>query len=321
MKTTAIIIALFTLFCTTGQSQEKKESTILISEDNLISLINKIKETRDAILLANNNSRQNDGSMKTINDKSKEKITVQDYQISAIYAKLQTLEYDIKQLNTAMNSGQKQTTNKESVTVITPPSSVTNTVSSLPNGSYKESNRFTQEIVALEKKIIALKEEAKEQSFLQNKVENDNRPNNNYNELLRLLNSKNNAKDTLVIEQKELSDYAELMEKFDSFKSEVYFDNNSKIIKENQSKTLDQIITILKSTEKIDVYLKGFASNIGNPLYNQNLSVQRTETVKKYLVKQGIHPARILTQYHGIDYSETKDELARRVELSFIIRK
>ncbi|WP_016989983.1 OmpA family protein [Flavobacterium sp. ACAM 123] len=321
MKTTAIIIALFTLFCTTGQSQEKKESTILISEDNLISLINKIKETRDAILLANNNSRQNDGSMKTINDKSKEKITVQDYQISAIYAKLQTLEYDIKQLNTAMNSGQKQTTNKESVTVITPPSSVTNTVSSLPNGSYKESNRFTQEIVALEKKIIALKEEAKEQSFLQNKVENDNRPNNNYNELLRLLNSKNNSKDTLVIEQKELSDYAELMEKFDSFKSEVYFDNNSKIIKENQSKTLDQIITILKSTEKIDVYLKGFASNIGNPLYNQNLSVQRTETVKKYLVKQGIHPARILTQYHGIDYSETKDELARRVELSFIIRK
>jgi outer membrane protein OmpA-like peptidoglycan-associated protein len=321
MKTTAIIIALFTLFCTTGQSQEKKESTILISEDNLISLINKIKETRDAILLANNNSRQNDGSMKTINDKSKEKITVQDYQISAIYAKLQTLEYDIKQLNTAMNSGQKQTTNKESVTVITPPSSVTNTVSSLPNGSYKESNRFTQEIVALEKKIIALKEEAKEQSFLQNKVENDNRPNNNYDELLRLLNSKNNSKDTLVIEQKELSDYAELMEKFDSFKSEVYFDNNSKIIKENQSKTLDQIITILKSTEKIDVYLKGFASNIGNPLYNQNLSVQRTETVKKYLVKQGIHPARILTQYHGIDYSETKDELARRVELSFIIRK
>jgi outer membrane protein OmpA-like peptidoglycan-associated protein len=321
MKTTAIIIALFTLFCTTGQSQEKKESTILISEDNLISLINKIKETRDAILLTNNNSRQNDGSIKTINFKSNEKITVQNSQISAIYGKLQTLEYDIKQLNTAMNSGQKQTTNKESVTVITPPSSVTNTVSSLPNGSYRESNRFTQEIVELEKRIIALKEEAKEQSFLQNKVENDNRPNNNYDELIRLLNSKNNAKDTLVIEQKELSDYAELMEKFDSFKSEVYFDNNSKIIKENQSKTIDQIITILKSTEKLDVYLQGFASNIGNPLYNQNLSVQRTETVKKYLVKQGIHPARILTQYHGIDYSETKDELARRVELSFIIRK
>jgi outer membrane protein OmpA-like peptidoglycan-associated protein len=57
------------------------------------------------------------------------------------------------------------------------------------------------------------------------------------------------------------------------------------------------------------VYLKGFASNKGNPVYNQNLSLQRTENVKKYLVKKGIHPSRILTQYHGIDYGATKEEL------------
>jgi hypothetical protein len=47
------------------------------------------------------------------------------------------------------------------------------------------------------------------------------------------------------------------------------------------------------------VYLKD-SSNKGNPVYNQNLSLQRTENVKKYLVKKGIHPSRILTQYHGI---------------------
>jgi hypothetical protein len=51
-------------------------------------------------------------------------------------------------------------------------------------------------------------------------------------------------------------------------------------------------------------------------LYNQNLSLQRTENVKKYLVKKGIHP-RILTQYHG-NYGATKEELARRVELSLL---
>jgi hypothetical protein len=48
------------------------------------------------------------------------------------------------------------------------------------------------------------------------------------------------------------------------------------------------------------------------------LSLQRTENVKKYLVKKGIHPSRILTQYHGIDYGATKEELARRVELSLL---
>jgi outer membrane protein OmpA-like peptidoglycan-associated protein len=40
---------------------------------------------------------------------------------------------------------------------------------------------------------------------------------------------------------------------------------------------LDEVVTILKSTEK-SMYLKGFASNKGNPVYNQNLSLQRTET-------------------------------------------
>jgi outer membrane protein OmpA-like peptidoglycan-associated protein len=64
---------------------------------------------------------------------------------------------------------------------------------------------------------------------------------------------------------------------------------------------------------------KGFASNKGNPVYNQNLSLQRTENKKNIWLKK-IHPSRILTQYHGIDYGATKEELARRVELSFIIR-
>jgi outer membrane protein OmpA-like peptidoglycan-associated protein len=79
---------------------------------------------------------------------------------------------------------------------------------------------------------------------------------------------------------------------------------------------LDEVVTILKSKNRC--VFKGFASNKGNPVYNQNLSLQRTENV---MVKKGIHPSRILTQYHGIDYGATKEELARRVELSFIIRK
>jgi outer membrane protein OmpA-like peptidoglycan-associated protein len=64
------------------------------------------------------------------------------------------------------------------------------------------------------------------------------------------------------------------------------------------------------------MYLKGFASK-GNPVYNQNLSLQRTENVKNIWLK-GIHPSRILTQYHGIDYG-AKEELARRVELSLSV--
>lgn len=49
--------------------------------------------------------------------------------------------------------------------------------------------------------------------------------------------------------------------------------------------------------------------------------MQRTEAVKQWLVMQGVHPIRVLTSYHGIDYNQTSDEKARRVEVTFIIRK
>jgi outer membrane protein OmpA-like peptidoglycan-associated protein len=49
--------------------------------------------------------------------------------------------------------------------------------------------------------------------------------------------------------------------------------------------------------------------------------MQRTESVKKALMLRGIHPNRILTQYHGIDYTAATEADARRVEISFLIVK
>jgi outer membrane protein OmpA-like peptidoglycan-associated protein len=306
-----MVIAL--LFFATAQSQETTESAIIISEANLISIIKKIREKRDAILFENEekNIQQYKSDINTTSASLAESGTQQKEQLKAIYAKLHTLEYDIKILNALLSSSQKSTAKKESLTVLTTPRSVTTTHSTIAADKNKNSGKYSEEISDLEKKIVALKE----------KQEDLNRSNTNYDQLIQILNSKKTSNDTLIIEKRELSDYPELIKKFDSFKSEVLFNNNSKVIQENQMQQLDEVVTILKSTEKIDVYLKGFASNKGNPVYNQNLSLQRTENVKKYLVKKGIHPSRILTQYHGIDYGATKEELARRVELSFIIRK
>jgi outer membrane protein OmpA-like peptidoglycan-associated protein len=66
------------------------------------------------------------------------------------------------------------------------------------------------------------------------------------------------------------------VKKFDSFQSEVLLKNNSKVITEGQTKHLMKLLAF-SNQPKNDVYLKGFASNKGNPVYNQNLSVQRTE--------------------------------------------
>ncbi|UQD55040.1 OmpA family protein [Flavobacterium sp. K5-23] len=323
MKTKIFFIVIYFLFSSAAQSQETAESVIIISEENLISLIKKIKEKRDTVIFENekNINRFSNSDLKGTNFEFPESSSKQQSQLNAIYAKLQTLEYDIKLLNASLNSNQKKTSGKGSLTVVTTPRNATTTYSTIAEGKNKTNTLHSEEVAELEKKIITLKKEAYEQLLTREKQENLNRSKNDYDEIIRLLNSKNTSKDTLIIEKREISDYPELMKKFDSFHSEVHFDNNSKAIKESQTKQLDEIVSILKSTDKIDVYLKGFASNKGNPIYNQNLSTQRTENVKKYLVKNGIHPSRILTQYHGIDYAANKEEYARRVELSFIIRK
>jgi len=48
--------------------------------------------------------------------------------------------------------------------------------------------------------------------------------------------------------------------------------------------------------------------------------MQRTESVKKALINKGVHPTRILTQYHGIDYQATSNVEARRVDVELLIR-
>lgn len=113
----------------------------------------------------------------------------------------------------------------------------------------------------------------------------------------------------------------ELFEKLKAYKATIYFDNNSKEIGQTYTKNLNELLRILENNSNVDILINGFASKKGNPIYNQNLSMQRTEAVKQWLVMQGVHPIRVLTSYHGIDYNQTSDEKARRVEVTFIIRK
>ncbi len=115
--------------------------------------------------------------------------------------------------------------------------------------------------------------------------------------------------------------YDSLSTNYSHFKKQLFFESNKSDLDLNQMVILDDLVQILSKNDNFDVYIKGFASNKGNPVFNENLSLQRTESVKKALVSKGIHPTRILTQYHGIDYESATNELARRVDIEFLIRK
>ncbi|WP_445736442.1 OmpA family protein [Mariniflexile sp.] len=157
---------------------------------------------------------------------------------------------------------------------------------------------------------------------LLNKSSNLELPKENYNDNLASIENKLNAlQQEINLKKTGSSINTALLKKYSDYKMQLYFQNNSKTIDPVQSKNLLGLVNILKENDKIDVLVKGFASKKGNPIYNQNLSMQRTEAIKLGLIKKGIHPTRILTVYHGVDYEATTDEEARRADISLIIRK
>ncbi len=130
-----------------------------------------------------------------------------------------------------------------------------------------------------------------------------------------------NTKNTIDTKNESPIKYDSLTSDYLNYKKQLFFDNNKKELDLNQIVILDGLVSILAKNDNIDVFIKGFASKKGNPIYNENLSLQRTESAKKMLVSKGIHPTRILTKYYGIDYESATDELARRVDIELLIRK
>ena len=124
----------------------------------------------------------------------------------------------------------------------------------------------------------------------------------------------------LTLRNSQPNTYEVLVSKYKGYSKSIFFSNNSIVLNTEGNQVVEALNDILDKNDNVDIVVKGFASNKGSALYNENLSMQRTEAVKKALILRGIHPTRVLTQYHGIDYSAQPDN-ARRVEISILVRK
>lgn len=62
---------------------------------------------------------------------------------------------------------------------------------------------------------------------------------------------------------------------------------------------LDEVAQMMKENSRIEIQLEGHTDNVGSPKANLQLSEDRVEAVKKYLVSQGVNKNRIKTQAFG----------------------
>jgi outer membrane protein OmpA-like peptidoglycan-associated protein len=315
-----------------GQTEEKSE--IIISEENLISIINKVREKRDLKnaeknILVNKKPiiKSTSSTNPNLSSDFEKKSTAE---LSNLNSKLLQLEYDLKHITSLLENSTSNTIKESELLII--------------NKSAPISNSDNEKLSKLEIELDSLKFASKNKNavVLDNKVfEKDNESiakikslekeietlktrisNNDKTISVNTLNTIT-KRDTLYIKSEADLNYSKLLRLYSNFTEKFYFNNNSNVL--TDVKKIDGLISTLKSNKNLDVYLKGFASNKGKASYNQELSFKRTEAIKRYMIEKGVHPTRILTQFHGIDYNsddESDDESdARRVDASFIIRK
>ena len=79
----------------------------------------------------------------------------------------------------------------------------------------------------------------------------------------------------------------------------IFFDFDKYELKSESMSSLRRLVKFLKENPNVNILITGHTDNVGSPGYNLQLSLQRAESVQKYLVDEGMHPARVLVEGKG----------------------
>lgn len=328
-------------FTTQGQQDVVKnsENIIIMSEDDIISLAMKLRALKE--------DRLSKLSL-TMLDSSKNKISTLEknsFEVDYLRSQIVVLENQIKGYQVSKNAS-----NPKAITS----ANISNSLNQLELNNIKEdisqlkdlvrqlaikTNNDVTVVVPLtqletEAKIVPadtiVKEGIltvnKENLVLKNKLDSltvlfKNFKETDYSGDFAALEKRIAAlKKELALKNVAPTSYDILIKKYKGFSRSIFFANNSTDLTEEGTKVVAELNEILDKNNNIDIVVKGFASNKGDAVYNENLSMMRTESVKKALILKGILPIRVLTEYHGIDFKATADK-ARRVEISILVRK
>ncbi len=81
--------------------------------------------------------------------------------------------------------------------------------------------------------------------------------------------------------------------------SGVYFKSNQHNLNESSKQTINKLVDILKEYPNSNVLIEGHTDNVGKEEANFMLSKFRAQSVRDYLVRQGIEKQRFIVKYYG----------------------
>ena len=105
---------------------------------------------------------------------------------------------------------------------------------------------------------------------------------------------------------------------------DTVFANNRAQIRPDQRGSLDRAILILRANPTLRIRLDGHTDDTGEAAYNLTLARRRAESVRDYIVVQGIDPERLTVRSFGANRPIASNDTQagrsanRRVELSIL---
>jgi len=97
-----------------------------------------------------------------------------------------------------------------------------------------------------------------------------------------------------------------------TFKSDVFFDVNSAIVKPGGLTELDRVANVLNQYPQTMIRVEGHTDQTGSEQYNLQLSERRANAVKNALTQKGIDPGRISSVGMGECCPVSSDNAANR---------
>lgn len=185
----------------------------------------------------------------------------------------------------------------------------------------KRKRDYTEELIAVIKQnseqLIALQTDLK--NYNEMGIARDRDQNYLIQGQISALQNQINELNNRVTDQNNTSD--KRVNRFSDFsfeKTTVTFDVNSTKINNTGKILLNKIFDTLIKSPKNKVIITGFADKTGNTDYNIYLSRKRAQEVKSYLMYKGIKKNRLIVNYMGDVYSNSKNSSDRKVEIEFI---
>lgn len=115
---------------------------------------------------------------------------------------------------------------------------------------------------------------------------------------------------------------AEIISELNEYSNTVLFDLNQSTIRPESQEALDAIAEIMEEYPTTIFHIEGHTDSTGSAEYNEQLSRERAQAVKEYLIEQGIPEERLTSEGYGETQPIASNQTAagrqenRRVEIS-----